>query len=53
MIYDHYTDACLITAARVARIYNREGILQNTSEPVDRLEHVLDWRYAYNIQSLI
>lgn len=32
--------------ARVARIYNREGVLQNTSEPVDRLEHVLDWRYA-------
>ncbi|KAI9311999.1 IKI3 family-domain-containing protein [Dichotomocladium elegans] len=36
-------------AARVARIYNREGILQNTSEPVDRLEHVLDWRPSGNL----
>ncbi|CDH60280.1 pol ii transcription elongation factor [Lichtheimia corymbifera JMRC:FSU:9682] len=36
-------------SARVARIYNREGILQNTSEPVDRLEHVLDWRPSGNL----
>ncbi|KAI9485105.1 IKI3 family-domain-containing protein [Zychaea mexicana] len=36
-------------SARVVRIYNREGILQNTSEPVDRLEHVLDWRPSGNL----
>ncbi|KAI9277147.1 IKI3 family-domain-containing protein [Phascolomyces articulosus] len=36
-------------SARVARIYNREGVLQNTSEPVDRLEHVLDWRPSGNL----
>ncbi|KAG0165594.1 hypothetical protein DFQ28_008559 [Apophysomyces sp. BC1034] len=35
--------------ARVIRIYNREGVLQNTSEPVDRLEHVLDWRPSGNL----
>ncbi|KAI8991763.1 IKI3 family-domain-containing protein [Mycotypha africana] len=35
--------------ARVIRIYNREGILQNTSEPVDRLEHALDWRPSGNL----
>ncbi|KAF7721259.1 hypothetical protein EC973_004986 [Apophysomyces ossiformis] len=36
-------------AARVIRVYNREGVLQNTSEPVDRLEHVLDWRPSGNL----
>ncbi|KAI8144910.1 IKI3 family-domain-containing protein [Fennellomyces sp. T-0311] len=36
-------------SARVARIYNREGVLQNTSEPVDQLEHVLDWRPSGNL----
>ncbi|KAI7866463.1 IKI3 family-domain-containing protein [Spinellus fusiger] len=35
--------------ARVIRIYNREGVLQNTSEPVDCLEHVLDWRPSGNL----
>ncbi|RUP46126.1 hypothetical protein BC936DRAFT_147332 [Jimgerdemannia flammicorona] len=34
---------------RVIRIYNREGILQNTSEPVDKLEHALDWRPSGNL----
>ncbi|KAI7903384.1 IKI3 family-domain-containing protein [Cokeromyces recurvatus] len=36
-------------SARVIRIYNREGVLQNTSEPVDKLEHVLDWRPSGNL----
>ncbi|KAI8061443.1 IKI3 family-domain-containing protein [Gongronella butleri] len=35
--------------ARVVRMYNREGVLQNTSEPVDHLEHVLDWRPSGNL----
>lgn len=35
--------------ARVLRMYNREGVLQNTSEPVDQLEHVLDWRPSGNL----
>ncbi|KAI8344065.1 IKI3 family-domain-containing protein [Chlamydoabsidia padenii] len=35
--------------ARVLRVYNREGVLQNTSEPVDQLEHVLDWRPSGNL----
>ncbi|RUS18247.1 IKI3 family-domain-containing protein [Endogone sp. FLAS-F59071] len=34
---------------RIIRVYNREGILQNTSEPVDKLEHVLDWRPSGNL----
>ncbi|KAI8099669.1 IKI3 family-domain-containing protein [Halteromyces radiatus] len=35
--------------ARVLRIHNREGVLQNTSEPVDQLEHVLDWKPSGNL----
>ncbi|ORX62126.1 IkappaB kinase complex, IKAP component [Hesseltinella vesiculosa] len=35
--------------ARVLRIFNREGVLQNTSEPVDQLEHALDWRPSGNL----
>ncbi|KAG0917728.1 hypothetical protein G6F33_001222 [Rhizopus arrhizus] len=35
--------------ARVIRVYNREGILQNTSEPVDKLEQALDWRPSGNL----
>ncbi|KAI8379248.1 IKI3 family-domain-containing protein [Radiomyces spectabilis] len=35
--------------ARVLRIFNREGVLQNTSEPVNQLEHVLDWRPSGNL----
>ncbi|CAG8578654.1 3718_t:CDS:10, partial [Funneliformis mosseae] len=34
---------------RVIRVYNREGILQYTSEPVDKLEHVLSWRPSGNL----
>ncbi|CAG8480292.1 12289_t:CDS:10 [Ambispora gerdemannii] len=34
---------------RVIRIYNREGILQNTSEPVNKLEHSLFWRPSGNL----
>ncbi|KAL1924120.1 uncharacterized protein VTP21DRAFT_7155 [Calcarisporiella thermophila] len=34
---------------RVIRVYNREGSLQNTSEPVDRLEHALFWRPSGNL----
>ncbi|CAG8447568.1 10999_t:CDS:10 [Ambispora leptoticha] len=34
---------------RVIRIYNREGILQNTSEPIDKLEHSLCWRPSGNL----
>ncbi|RCI05914.1 hypothetical protein CU098_013034 [Rhizopus stolonifer] len=36
-------------SARVIRVYNREGTLQNTSEPVDKLEHTLDWRPSGNL----
>lgn len=36
-------------SARVIRVFNREGTLQNTSEPVDKLEHVLDWRPSGNL----
>lgn len=35
--------------ARVVRVYNREGVLQNTSEPVDKLEQTLDWRPSGNL----
>ncbi|KAI9287321.1 IKI3 family-domain-containing protein [Umbelopsis sp. AD052] len=35
--------------SRVLRVYNREGVLQNTSEPVDKLEHVLNWRPSGNL----
>jgi elongator complex protein 1 len=31
---------------RTIRVFNREGILQSTSEPVNQLEHTLAWRYA-------
>ncbi|CAI2174277.1 9937_t:CDS:10 [Funneliformis geosporum] len=34
---------------RVIRVYNREGLLQYTSEPVDKLEHVLSWRPSGNL----
>ncbi|KAK9712591.1 putative elongator complex protein 1 [Basidiobolus ranarum] len=29
---------------RILRMYSREGVLQNTSEPVDKLEHVCSWK---------
>ncbi|KAJ2960629.1 hypothetical protein NQZ79_g4082 [Umbelopsis isabellina] len=35
--------------SRVLRVYNREGVLQNTSEPVDKLEHGLSWRPSGNL----
>ncbi|KAG2176226.1 hypothetical protein INT43_005460, partial [Umbelopsis isabellina] len=35
--------------SRVMRVYNREGVLQNTSEPVDKLEHGLSWRPSGNL----
>ncbi|KAF9975119.1 hypothetical protein BGZ73_001334 [Actinomortierella ambigua] len=34
---------------RVIRMYNREAVLQNTSEPVDMLEHSLSWRPSGNL----
>ncbi|KAJ9058081.1 putative elongator complex protein 1, variant 2 [Entomophthora muscae] len=34
---------------RVLRVYDREGVLQNTSEPVDQLEHSLAWRPLGNL----
>ncbi|KAG0241352.1 IKI3 family-domain-containing protein [Mortierella sp. GBAus27b] len=34
---------------RVVRIYNREAILQSTSEAVDKLEHGLSWRPSGNL----
>ncbi|KAG0223795.1 hypothetical protein BGW42_005533 [Actinomortierella wolfii] len=34
---------------RVIRVYNRESVLQNTSEPVDMLEHSLSWRPSGNL----
>ncbi|KAG2231182.1 IKI3 family-domain-containing protein [Thamnidium elegans] len=36
-------------SARVIRMFNREGTLQNTSEPVDKLEQALDWRPSGNL----
>jgi elongator complex protein 1 len=41
---------CYNLGLRVIRVYNREGVLQYTSEPVDKLEHVLSWRYELYIQ---
>ncbi|KAI0243687.1 putative elongator complex protein 1 [Massospora cicadina] len=32
------------TRLRVLRVYDREGALQSTSEPVDQLEHPLAWK---------
>ncbi|KAG0331419.1 hypothetical protein BG004_001669 [Podila humilis] len=34
---------------RVVRVYNREAILQTTSESVDMLEHGLSWRPSGNL----
>ncbi|KAF9164239.1 hypothetical protein DFQ26_001667 [Actinomortierella ambigua] len=34
---------------RVIRVYNREAVLQNTSEAVDMLEHSLSWRPSGNL----
>ncbi|KAI8895467.1 IKI3 family-domain-containing protein [Globomyces pollinis-pini] len=34
---------------RTIRVYNREGVLQNTSEPVNALEHSLSWRPSGNV----
>ncbi|CAG8446071.1 15447_t:CDS:10 [Acaulospora morrowiae] len=34
---------------RVIRVYNREGVLQSTSEPVDGLGHILSWRYVHTL----
>ncbi|KAF9189964.1 hypothetical protein BGZ51_008686 [Haplosporangium sp. Z 767] len=34
---------------RVIRVYNREAILQTTSESVDMLEHSLSWRPSGNL----
>ncbi|KAI7891979.1 IKI3 family-domain-containing protein [Mucor mucedo] len=36
-------------SARVIRMFNREGTLQNTTEPVDKLEQALSWRPSGNI----
>ncbi|KAI8385764.1 IKI3 family-domain-containing protein [Blakeslea trispora] len=43
------SDIDMNRSARVIRIYNREGSLQNTSEPVDHLEHALSWRPSGNL----
>ncbi|CAG8433717.1 10419_t:CDS:10 [Diversispora eburnea] len=34
---------------RVIRVYNREGVLQSTSEPVDKLSYTLSWRPSGNL----
>lgn len=34
---------------RVLRVYDRQGVLQNTSEPVAGLEHGLSWRPSGNL----
>ena len=34
---------------RVLRVYDRQGVLQNTSEPVAGLEHTLSWRPSGNL----
>lgn len=35
---------CLHTGARRVRVWNREGVLQATSEPIDGLEEALCWK---------
>ncbi|KAL7752203.1 putative elongator complex protein 1 [Sorochytrium milnesiophthora] len=37
------------TQRRVIRVYNRDGVLQSTSEAVDKLEHALSWRPSGNL----
>lgn len=32
--------------ARQLHVYNREGLRQSTSEPVDGLEQALSWKYV-------
>ena len=34
---------------RVLRVFDRQGVLQNTSEPVAGLEHALSWRPSGNL----
>ncbi|KAF9415343.1 hypothetical protein BGZ94_000121 [Podila epigama] len=38
-----------VLGRRVIRVYNREAILQTTSESVDMLEHGLSWRPSGNL----
>lgn len=35
---------CLHTGARRVRVWNREGVLQATSEAIDGLEEALCWK---------
>lgn len=35
---------CPLTGARKIRVWNREGVLQATSEPIDGLEQALCWK---------
>lgn len=35
---------CLQTGARKVRVWNREGVLQATSEPINGLEQALCWK---------
>lgn len=37
------------TKSRVLRVYDRQGVLQTTSEPVAGLEHTLSWRPSGNL----
>jgi elongator complex protein 1 len=37
------------TRRRTLRVYDREGLLQSTAEPVAGLEHVLSWRPTGNL----
>ncbi|OAA67232.1 IKI3 family protein [Niveomyces insectorum RCEF 264] len=38
---------------RVVRVYNREGVLDSASEPVDGLESCLSWRPAGNLMATV
>lgn len=34
---------------RILRVYDRQGVLQNTAEPIAGLEHTLEWRPSGNL----
>uniref|UniRef100_A0A8C9YF06 Elongator complex protein 1 n=1 Tax=Sander lucioperca TaxID=283035 RepID=A0A8C9YF06_SANLU len=40
---------CLQTGARKVRVWNREGVLQATSEPINGLEQALCWKPSGNL----
>jgi elongator complex protein 1 len=43
--------SAIVDSKRVIRVFDRQAILQSTSEPVDKLEHTLCWRPSGNLIS--